>query len=342
MPVSAQSIVTCLPDRRKPLALLLLIHLPLLALQPLGAGPGSAQFWIFFAALAAFALLFRKRSAGTACQTRSVSLLLFADAVLLAASVLFHDAAFAALAAVCVAAACCSAFADKVIDRHLGSLSLILLLPLSPPNLITVCGERLFNNPTLNLTSWMAWSCDILHYRTDQVLTSDCVAIDIGQLLWNSAAFRAFLAICVLWGVALRRSVIQTAFLTACLMPLFLLFTAGTGTLILKGTLSAPMNSAILRTACLLLVSLPFLFSADAFVRLMTSAVPAVLRSGEAAAWDNPFIIGWNVLVAGIAEVPLDVVEPKDFQISARCILWCLLMLPCASAVFLLFIVRGV
>jgi hypothetical protein len=340
-PVSVQSTSTNLLDGRKPLALLLLLHLPLLALQPLRAGLTAAQPWILAAAVAAFFLFFRQRSAGTVCWTRMCSLLLLADALLLGAAVLFNDAAFAALAAVCVAAACCTASADKVMDRHLGCLSLLLLLPLSPPERIANLFQRLFNEPALNLTSWMAWSLDILHYRTQQVLSSDFGAVNIGQMLWNPAAFRSFAALCVIWSIVRRRSVIQTTLLIACLTPLFLLLTAAAGTLVLRGTLRAAIDSPILPTACLLPLYLPFILSADAWVRLMTSPVPAVLRPGEAAAWDNPFIVGWNVFVAGIAEVPLDVFEPREFRMPTASILWCVLMLPCASAVFLLFIIRG-
>ena len=296
---------------------------------------------MLLAGLMAFFVLFRKRAAGTVCWSQICSLLLVVDAILLTAAVLLRDSTFAALAAVCVAAAYGTASADKVVDRHLGSLSLLLLPALSPPEVITQLCQPLLNSLTVTLTSWMAWSFDILHYRKDLVLTSEFTGIDISQLLWNPAGFRAVVALCVFWSLARRRSAVQTAVLIASLTPMFLLVTAAAGTLILSGVLPTALNSPILVSAAAIPLYLPFILSADAWVQLTTSPVPAVLRPGEAAAWDNPFIVGWNVLVAGIAEVPLDVFEPREFRMPTGSALWCLLMLPYATAVTLLFIVRG-
>lgn len=326
---------------RRPLGLLVLAQLPLLVVRPLRDGWHSPDLWILLACLAAFALLFRRRASGMVCWSPVCGTLLVADAALLTAALLLRSPLLAACGAICSLAALGAASADVVADRHLGSLSLLFLLAITPPTRIAEPCSRLVSNSVTNTASWLAWNRDIAHYRENNTLTSITTSVDVHDVLWNPASLQAVMAIAVVSGVLLRRSVIQTAALAVSIAPVFLLLKSWETLWLLKLQPGTFLGSPLRMSLCTLPLYLPAIASADAFVRVLTSPIPAVLRQGEAAAWDNPVTIAWNTLVAGMAEVPLKVFRASELQLSRFTVFFCCWLLPIASGLALFVFVAG-
>lgn len=326
---------------RRPLGLLVLAQLPLLALRPLRAGWQSPELWYLLAALAACTLLFRRRASGMVCWTSLCSALLAANAALLAAALLLHSPVLATLAAVCSIAALGAATADVVTDRHLANLSLLILLAVAPPARITEPCSKLMSNLVTNTASWLAWNRGTANYLEYHTLTSSIASINVNDVLWNPASLHAVIAIAVLTGVLLRRSVIQTAALAVSIAPVFLLLKSWETLWLLNLQPDTFLGSPLRMSLVTLPLYLPAIASADALIRVLTSPIPAVLRQGEAAAWDNPCTFAWNTFVSGIAEVPLNVLRSAELQLPRVTVFCCCWLLPIASGLALFILLAG-
>jgi hypothetical protein len=275
------------------------------------------------------------------CWSPLCGALLVADAALLTAALLLRSPLLAGCGAVCSIAALGAATADVATDRHLANLSLLILLAITPPARIAEPCSRLASNVVTNTASWLAWNRDVAHYRQDDILTGTIASVDVHDVLWNPASLHAVMAIAVLSGVLLRRSVIQTAALAVSIAPVFLLLKSWETLWLLKLQPDTFLGSPLRMSLCTLPLYLPAIASADAFIRVLTSPIPAVLRQGEAAAWDNPFTIVWNTLVSGMAEVPLKVLEATELQLPRFTVFCCCWLLPIASGLALFVLLAG-
>ncbi|MFM8474318.1 MAG: hypothetical protein ACKOEO_00790, partial [Planctomycetaceae bacterium] len=191
--------------------MLLAVHLPFVALPLLRTDVRSLHFWIAPVCLGLLLLLLLKRqSADEIRWGRPESLLLLIDAACLALAFFRGDPAWAGLACVFATAAFAASYVDRVENRHLGGLALLVWAAIGVPGNITGPLQRQATGTVAHLASNLAWRTGISNYREGQTLHSISRTVDIEQLLWNPAAWTCVFLMTVFWGVLLRRSVMQT------------------------------------------------------------------------------------------------------------------------------------
>ncbi|MEY3176421.1 MAG: hypothetical protein RLZZ436_4335 [Planctomycetota bacterium] len=304
-------------------------HLPLLALPLMRGNPRSVDFWVLPFCLAVLLVLFLlRRSAGEFRWDRTETLLLLADALFLGLAFAFRDPAWAGLAAACAAGAFAAVHVDRIGNRHLGGLALFVWAGFSVPGEISLSIRQKLTESVIRLASNLAWRSDVSNYREGDVLHSLSQTVDIAEVLWSPAAWTAVFLMTVLWGAAMRRSVIQTLCLLVGMLSVFLLLTSLQAVWLLQqepgGRLSSPLWSSLCLLPCYLLA----LLSGDWLILSLTAPMPLVTRQGESAAWDNPFIYFWNTLVAGFYAVPLQKFGKDSFRLPLTAAAICLLLLP--------------
>ena len=309
--------------------MLLAVHLPFVAFPLLRTDVRSLHFWIAPVCLGfLLLLLLRRRSVDGIRWGKPESLLLLIDATCLALAFFRQDPVWAGLACVFATAAFAASYVDRIGNRHLGGLALLIWAAIGIPGNIASPLQRQATIAVTQLASNLAWRIEISNYREGQTLHSISSSVDIEQLLWHPAAWTCVFLMTVFWGVLLRRSVMQTLGLLLSMIPVFLLATSLQAVWLLQPRTGSPLGSTLATSLCLLPIYLGMLASTDFFVRFVTAPVPVVARQGEAASWDNPFIHYWNTLVAGFAMVPLQKTTTAVFRLPLPAAALCLLLLP--------------
>jgi hypothetical protein len=309
--------------------MLLAVHLPFVAFPLLRTDVRSLHFWIAPVCLGfLLLLLLRRRSVDGIRWGKPESLLLLIDAACLALAFFRQDPVWAGLACVFATAAFAASYVDRIGNRHLGGLALLIWAAIGIPGNIAGPLQRQATIAVTQLASNLAWRIEISNYREGQTLHSISSSVDIEQLLWHPAAWTCVFLMTVFWGVLLRRSVMQTLGLLLSMIPVFLLATSLQAVWLLQPRTGSPLGSTLATSLCLLPIYLGMLASTDFFVRFVTAPVPVVARQGEAASWDNPFIHYWNTLVAGFAMVPLQKTTTAVFRLPLPAAALCLLLLP--------------
>lgn len=309
--------------------MLLAVHLPFVALPLPRTDVRSVHFWTApVCAGFLLLLLLRRRSADRIRWGKLESLLLLIDAACLVLAFFRQDLVWAGLACVFATAAFAASYVDRIGNRHLGGLALLIWAAIGIPGHIASPLQRQATTTVTQLASNLAWRIEISNYREGQTLHSISSSVDIRQLLWNPAAWTCVFLMTVFWGVLLRRSVLQTLGLLLSMIPVFLLATSLQALWLLQPRTGSPFGSPLASSLCLLPIYLGMLASTDFFIRFVTAPVPIVARQGDAGGWDNPFIHYWNTLVAGFAMVPLQQTTTAAFRLPLPTAALCLLLLP--------------
>lgn len=309
--------------------MLLAVHLPFVAIPLLQAGVRSPHFWIApVCAALLLLLLLRRRSADGIRWGKPECLLLLIDAACLALAFFQQDLVWAGLACVFATAAFAASYVDRIGNRHLGGLALLIWAMIGMPGNIASPLQRQTTITVTQLASNLAWRNEISNYRNGQTLHSISSSVDVEQLLWNPAAWTCVFLMTIFWGVLLRRSVLQTLGLLLSMIPVFLLATSLQAVWLLQPRTAGPFDSPLATSLCLLPIYLGMLVSTDFFIRFVTAPVPVVARQEESGGWDNPFIHYWNTLVAGFAMVPLQQTTTAVFRLPLPAAVLCLLLLP--------------